>query len=101
MSYKDKGKRKEADRERQRRHRALQKGVTSLGVTGEGVTQYPAIIHALCNPDKRVKLEKIYSSLKDCKVENAVYYGYPAKYWYPEGTGISFDTIGELLEVTQ
>lgn len=36
--YKDKEAQKEADRERQRRYRALQKGVTSKGVTEEGVT---------------------------------------------------------------
>lgn len=44
MAYKDEEKRKQADRDRQRRYRQQQKGVTKSvtlqGVTGEGVT-YP------------------------------------------------------------
>lgn len=38
MAYKDKDKQREAQRERTRRYRAKQKGVTSKGVTGKGVT---------------------------------------------------------------
>ncbi len=38
MTYKDKDKQREAQRERTRRYRAKQKGVTSEGVTPEGAT---------------------------------------------------------------
>lgn len=58
------------------------------------VTQYPAIIHALADPDKRRKLEKVYQSLRDFKREKDVHYGLPYN-------GISFDIAGELLEATR
>ena len=95
MPYKDFGQAKEAAKERQRKHRqGVTKGVTCQGVTGQGVTGYPAIIHALTDPEKRRKLEKVYHSLRDFKQEKGVYYGHPYN-------GISFDIIGEMLEVTR
>ena len=67
--YKDKGKDREASKERMRRYR--QKGVTegvtnTKGVTaseGEGVT--PDIIDKLTNPFWRGRLEKICSSFQN------------------------------------
>lgn len=66
----------------------------SVTESPDSVTQYPAIIHALTDPDKRIKLEKIYLSLKNFKQEGNIYYGYPDK-------GLSFDIVGELLEATK
>ena len=66
-------------------------GLTEMGVTKEGVTEYPAVIEALVDPVKRAKLEKIYHSLASHDVEAQVRYGL----WGP-----TFDIIGELLEVT-
>lgn len=74
--------------------RKRREGVTNQGVTGEGVTQYPAILQALTDPTKRRKLEKIYQSLRDFKQEKNVYYGYPDR-------GVPFDLVGELLEATR
>ena len=93
MPYKDKGKAKEAARDRQRKHRqgVTQEGVTEQGVTLD-VTQYPAILLALTDPIKRRKLEKVYQSLKDFKQEKNVFYGYPAM--------MPFDVVGDLLEAT-
>ena len=54
-----------------------------------GLTQYPAIVYALVDPDKRKKLEKITQSLKNHNVLEEVRYGV-----------VSFDLIEELLEVT-
>ncbi len=56
------------------------------------VTQYPAIIHALADPIKRKKLEKIYQSLKDFNQEKNVRYGI---------NGPTFDVVGDLLEATR
>ena len=53
--------------------------------------RYPAIVEALCDPDKRKKLVKIYESLKAHDVEKEVRYGI----WGP-----TFEGIGELLEIT-
>ena len=91
MPYKDKEKQRKAVRDAVNKHR---KGITSEGITGQGITQYPAIIPALVDPEKRVKLEKIYQSLKEFKQEKNVYYGYPDK-------GIPFDVVGDLLEATR
>lgn len=55
------------------------------------VTQYHPLLYALVDPDKRKKLEKIYHSLKEHNQDKNVYYGYE---------GISFDIVGEMLEVT-
>ena len=55
--------------------------------------QYPAIVHALADPVKRVKLEKIYLSLKNFGQAENVYYGC--------GKGsVPFDVVGDLLEAT-
>ena len=63
-------------------------------VTKENVTQCPPIIHALADPVKRAKLEKIYESLKTFKQEENVYYGC-GKHSMP------FDMVGEYLEATR
>lgn len=62
------------------------------GSNSKGLTEYPAIIHALADPIKRKKLEKITQSLKDFKQEKNTRYGV---------AGPSFDVIGELLEATR
>ena len=60
----------------------------------QDVTQYPAILLALTDPIKRVKLEKIYQSLSDFKQAGDVYYGC--------GKGpVPFDVVGDLLEATK
>ena len=83
---------KEQTRLRVQRYRNKQKGVTLGGVTDKGVTQYPAIIQALVNPDKRKKLEKITQSLKDFNQEKNVRYGVD---------GPTFDVVGDYLEATR
>lgn len=59
--------------------------------TDNNVTQYPAILLALTDPIKRVKLENIYQSLSDFKQAENVYYG----------CRMPFDVVGDLLEVTK
>lgn len=95
MPYKDKEKELEATRERVRRYRNKHKGVTLEGVTGQGVTQYPAILYALTDPIKRKKLEAITQSLKEFKVADKVFYGYPGL------GGVPFDVVSEYLEATR
>jgi hypothetical protein len=64
------------------------------GSNSERSNTYPAILHALVDPGKRAKLEKIYQSLKDFKVADKVYYGC--------GKGsVPFDVVGDLLEATR
>ena len=58
-------------------------------------SQYPAIIHALADPDKRVRLEKIHQSLKEFNQLKNVFYGYPGL------GGIPFDAVGDYLEATK
>lgn len=92
MPYKSSDQAKQASRERMRKYReGVTKGVTLEGVTGEGVTRYPAIMYALTDPIKRAKLEKICQSLKDHHVLGDVRYGC---------FGPTFDVVSELLEVT-
>ena len=91
MPYKDKGKQRKAVREAVNKHR---KGITSDGITGQGIT-YPAIIHALADPDKRVRLEKIHTSLKEFNQLKNVFYGYPGL------GGVPFDAVGDYLEATR
>lgn len=88
--YKDKALQKEKTAERQRRYRNKQKGVTLEGVTGKGVTDYPAIIVALADPVKRKKLERITLSLKKHNVSEKVNYGI---------SGPDFSMIGNMLDV--
>jgi len=96
---------KEQTRLRVQRYREKQSSVTSSpdnvtqspnSVTefANSVTQYPSIIYALTDNDKRRKLDDIYRSLRDAKQEKNVYYGLPYN-------GLSFDIIGEMLEVTR
>ncbi len=78
----DKALQREQTRKRVERYRNKQKDVT----------QYPAIVYALTDPEKRKKLEKIYHSLNEFKVADKVYYGI---------SGIPFDVVGDLLEATE
>lgn len=84
---------KEVHREYMRKLRGSQEGSQIEGSQTEG-SQYPAIIHALVNPDKRKKLEKIYQSLNSFKVADKVYYGCSKD-------SVPFDVVGELLEATK
>lgn len=52
---------------------------------------YPAILEALVDPIKRVKLKKIHESLRGRGLLGEVRYGV---------YGPTFDIVGELLEVT-
>ena len=88
--YKDPEKQKEANRLIKQNSR---KGVTSEGVTGQGVTQYHSIIDVLIDPVKRDKLERIYQELKAHHVAELVSYGLRKP--------IPFDVVGELLEATR
>lgn len=75
--YKDEGKQKEANRERQRRYKEKQKALLSEGVTWQGVTKFPSLILALADPVKFDKIERILASLKrhsGVKLEN-IWYG--------------------------
>ncbi len=87
--YKDKEKQKEANRLAKQRQRGMTRGMTSGDVTAN--MSYPSIIYALTDPIKRQKLEKIYQSLSGHNVAHLVYYGV---------SGLDFDTVGELLEIT-
>ena len=89
-------------RGRVRRYREKQKSVTqspeSVTESEESVTldvtQYPAILIALVDPIKRVKLEKIYQSLNTFNQAENVYYGC--------GRGSTpFDVVGDLLDATK
>ncbi len=72
-----------------------QKGSQDGEVHGEGSQEYPAIIHALADPDKRAKLEKIHQSLKEFGVADKVFYGYPGL------GGVPFDAVGGYLDATR
>ena len=103
--YKSKVKQKEATKERVRRYREKQKGVTKEeGVTllelltriiEEGkdwdYTNTPAIVKALVNPKKRKMLEFISQDLKRKGLARDLRYGV---------YGPDFEFISELLECT-
>jgi len=75
MPYKDPIKAREASKERMKRYREQQQGVTRQGVTGEGVTRYRPILYALTDPNKRQKLERICESLARHNVLGEVWFG--------------------------
>jgi len=88
---------------RYRDRRALQDSVTQTpnnvtqtpeNVT-QDVTQYPAILYAITDPKKRLKIEKISQSLKARGLEKLVCYGHPAV------GGVPFDVVGDLLDATK
>jgi len=84
-------------KDRMKRYRNKRRNETVTGTPENvtvDVTQYPAIIYALTDPIKRDKLDKVYWSLRAVHQEKNVYYGLPYN-------GISFDIIGEMLEVTR
>ena len=94
--YKDKEEQKKANREaKQRQRQGMTKGMTSEGMTGQGmtldVTQYPAILQALTDPTKRRKLEAIVQSLDAHKQLHSVFYGF---------SGLGMNQVAELLECT-
>jgi len=66
---------REQTKDRVKRYRERRKSVTLEGVTSESVTTARPIIHALADPDKRLKLRKICQSLSDHKVLDEAYYG--------------------------
>ena len=82
-------KKKEYQRDYMRLKRSNKAGLTDEGSNKE----YPAILYALTDPDKRLKLEKIYQSLKDFKVADKVYFGCSRD-------SVPFDVVGDLLEAT-
>ena len=95
---------KERHTEYMREKRGSQKGSQDEGSQPEGsrgnmglgldmATKYPAVLLVLVDPIKRIKLEKIYLSLKDFKQAENVYYGC--------GKGsVPFDVVGDWLEAT-
>lgn len=89
--YADKIKEKEATKERVRRYREKQKGVTKEGISGEGVT-VPAIVKALTDPKKRKMLEFVSQDLKRKGLGDLVRYGV---------YGPDFTVIDKLLEATR
>ena len=70
MPYKDPIKAREASKERMKRYREQQQGVT-----GEGVTRYRPILYALTDPNKRQKLKRICESLARHNVLGEVWFG--------------------------
>lgn len=82
---------KEVHKEYMKNYRKVHaKGSQEEGSQVKG-SQYPAVVLALLDPDKRKKLEKIHRSLKDHGVLREVRYGID---------GPTFDVVGEMLEVT-
>ena len=76
---------KEEMKERKRQDRLVVKPMSNL-------KEYPSLIKALVDPEKRKKLEKIYGALEHRGLAEKVDYGV---------SGVSFDIIGEMLEVTE
>lgn len=79
MPFKDKEKQREYWKDRKRKERVSTPD-----------NHYPAIVYALCDPEKREKLERICIELKRHNVLE-VRYGL----WGP-----TFDVVGELIECT-
>ena len=92
--YKDKEKQKEAAKERIRRYRERQKGVTLEGVTEQGVTQYHPILDDLVDPIRRKKLEAVCLALKRRNLQGKVYYGVGKN-------GLPMNVVGDLLDATE
>lgn len=84
---------KEQTRMRVQRYRERQNVTQSPENVTLDVTQYPAILYALTDCEKRKKLEKIYNSLNEFKVADKVYYGMR--------NPVPFDVVGDLLEATR
>lgn len=90
--YKDKEKQKESNRIASQRQRDRAKGMTQEGMTGQGMTQYPALLYALADPIKRAKLRRICEELKTHNQLSNVYYGYG-------DTSVPFDVVNGYLAV--
>lgn len=69
---------------------ALQGSVTEQENGNANVTQYPALLYALADPEKRAKLRRISESLKNHNVLQDVSYGIG---------GPTFDLVSEYLAV--
>ncbi len=84
---------------RRLRDKGVTEGVTEQGVTGEGVTEKgltsegvtPAIVQALLDPGKRVKLERISYELNRRSLGGEVRYGIG---------GPTFEVVEKILEIT-
>lgn len=85
----DKEKSNELTRERMRRYRNKERNET--GSVTKSVTDYPAVVLALADDDRRAKLEKICVSLKNHGVLEDVRYGYfgPTFYGISKTLGIT------------
>ena len=55
-------------------------------------SQYPALLLAMADPEKRAKLRRICESLKNHNQLENVYYGYGE-------SSVPFDIVSEYLEV--
>jgi hypothetical protein len=76
MPYKDSAKQREAVKKAvQKRRTGITKGITSGGITDQGITSIRPIIHALADPERRVKLRLICESLKRRRLLDMVNYG--------------------------
>ena len=102
--YKDKAKQQEANREKARRHRERVKGVTQSDSNPQEIVtpsvtpripetakKYPALVYALCDPQKRFKLERINAELQRKGLGSGVTLG-----WY----GPDFNIIDGCLKAT-
>ncbi len=90
--YKDKEKQKEAVKRAVLKHRGITKGITSEGITEQGITPYHSILDDLIDPIRRKKLGAISLALKRRK-------GLDSKVFYGIG-GLSMDVVGDLLDAT-
>lgn len=92
--YKSKEEQKEANRLASQRRRDKQKGMTQgmtkEGMTEQGMTQYPALLYALADPEKRAKLRRICESLSRHGQLRNVNYGCG---------GVPSDIVNEYLGV--
>jgi len=89
MPYKNEYKRKQVARESMARKRGLTLGVNNEGLTPQGLTQYPAIVHALANPGQRAALRAICQSLGSKGLLKEVRYGV---------SGPTMDVVAEMVE---
>jgi len=85
-------KKKDYQKKYMERKRSNKDAVRPTELVDPSVRPHPSILKALVDPDKRIKLEKVYQTLKDFKQAENVYYGV---------SGVPFDVVGDLLEVTK
>lgn len=85
-------KQREQARLRKQRQRDKERDISG-SVTPPSVTEVPAIVTAITNPVMRKKLEAVCSSLKSRNLLGDVRYGCGRD-------SITFNTVGELLDIT-